>query len=344
MVRIWYSVCGEGTGHAVRSHTVISELEKHHELLITAADKAYPYLKERHDNVHRLLGNTLVYKNNTLMMTRCVMKFLYNLPKQLLVNTKNILPLLNSFRPDIIISDFESTAPYMARLKNIPCIDIDNIHVQTDCVINKPLYIQALIRFLHPSADHQFIPSFAELKVKNMKKTVIVNPIIREDVQNLMSITGDYVLVYQTSPTNKKILPILEKSGNKYRIYGMTGKGTDKIKFCEFNEYSFLEDLRKCRYVIVNGGFTVISEALHLNKPILSIPIKRQFEQEFNAQCLNSMRLGMYAKQLTSSKLSEFESRLDVYRKNISNLGSWDNQGLFQHLENLIKHYGLHPK
>ena len=63
MAKIWYSICGEGLGHAVRSESIIDRLEKKHEILITAAEKAYYYLKKKY-KAHYIFGNTLVYRKN----------------------------------------------------------------------------------------------------------------------------------------------------------------------------------------------------------------------------------------------------------------------------------------
>ncbi len=45
MAKIWYSVFGEGYGHATRSTAIIEELQKNHKLLITGFNKSYIYLK-----------------------------------------------------------------------------------------------------------------------------------------------------------------------------------------------------------------------------------------------------------------------------------------------------------
>jgi len=39
MVRIWYSVQGDGMGHALRSDVVLQELEKKHQLMITTTTR-----------------------------------------------------------------------------------------------------------------------------------------------------------------------------------------------------------------------------------------------------------------------------------------------------------------
>ena len=53
-----------------------------------------------------------------------------------------------------------------------------------------------------------------------------------------------------------------------------------------------LQDLVGANAVIANAGFSLVSEALHLGKPYLAIPVKRQFEQVLNAYYVDKMNYG----------------------------------------------------
>jgi len=343
MARIWYSVCGEGVGHAVRSHTILAELTKKHDVLITAAECAFPYLRDRYGSiVHRIRGNIYVYEDNSVRRVKSVAKFFRNMPSQVKSNYRILRHLFNHFQPEIIISDFESASHYYSRVYRIPCISIDNIHSLTEFrySLRRPVYIAPMIRFLHPLSDHYIIPSFANFKIKRPKQTKLVPPIVREEVRSLRPKKGDFVLVYQTSKTNTGMLPVLRKSDSRFKIYGMGQTGTEhNLEFMPFNEQSFMDDLRSCRYVIVNGGFTVLSEALYLKKPVLCIPIRKQFEQEWNGYYLKREGFGSYTKRLTGKDLVLFEQNLKIYQESLARLGRWDNSELFRHLEETIKKY-----
>lgn len=337
MARIWYSVCGEGVGHATRSDSVMSMLGKH-ELLITAADKAYPYLKERYgDRVHQILGNTFAYKDNRVQRGRSAARFFWNLPRQVSVNTWRIMRLMRDFKPNLIISDFESSANYLSYLYRIPCINIDNIHALTELrlPLRKPCYITPMIKILHPPADFYIITNVAELPAKRAN-VMQVPPIVRKRVLDLKPEREDFVLVYQTSPTNVKMLPVFAKCKGRFKVYGMMPQKHTNAEFCSFDETRFLDDLRKCRFVIVNGGFTVISEALYLKKPILCIPIEKQFEQEFNAFTIRQQGYGSFTTELRLADMNDFEANLDRYQRNLNALERWDNTLLFERIQQII--------
>ena len=61
--------------------------------------------------------------------------------------------------------------------------------------------------------------------------------------------------------------------------------------------------------MIANGGFTTLSEAVVLGKPVLSIPVRRQPEQELNAAWLERLGLGMRAEHIDAGVVRSFLDR-----------------------------------
>ena len=62
-----------------------------------------------------------------------------------------------------------------------------------------------------------------------------------------------------------------------------------------------------------NGGFTTLSEAVVLGKPVLSIPVRRQPEQELNAAWLEMLGLGMRADSIEPQVVRRFLGRLGSF-------------------------------
>ncbi|MCF7871686.1 hypothetical protein K9L97_01505 [Candidatus Woesearchaeota archaeon] len=351
MTKIWYSVQGDGLGHAIRSHTIIQELKKKHTILITASDKAYEYLKNKHQNVHKIESLKWIYENNTVKITKSVKNFFKRIPYVTKTNIKILKKIIPEFKPEIIITDFEPTASQVAHILKIPIITIDNIHFLSECEIKLPEIKKAelkrtiiAIRLLFPKSDKYIIPTYYKTKSYN-KNVKLVNPIIRDEIKQTKPKKHQHVLVYQTTPTNKDMLKELKKSKNAFKIYGMKKKGKQKnLQFIDFNEKQFINDLKKSKYVIVNGGFTVISEALYLGKPILAIPIKKQIEQEINGYALKKTGYGNCTKKLTFEDLENFEKNLDKYYKKIEKIKNWNNDKIFQEIEKTIEKLKKHPK
>ena len=75
----------------------------------------------------------------------------------------------------------------------------------------------------------------------------------------------------------------------------------------------FVEDLRTARGVIAGGGFSLLSEAVYLGKPVLSMPLHGQFEQLLNARYLEREGFGICASEMSSEVLEGFLGRLDEF-------------------------------
>jgi uncharacterized protein (TIGR00661 family) len=133
-------------------------------------------------------------------------------------------------------------------------------------------------------------------------------------------VEGDHIFVYQTSPTFEKLLPELEKTGNRYVIYGFGKRpGGKNIVFRPPGRKTLLADLAACRYAITNGGGNLISEALFFGKPVFSFPIRLAYEQFFNAHTLKRLNYGDYSLDAVPClrTLARFEERLPEYRQSI---------------------------
>ena len=65
--------------------------------------------------------------------------------------------------------------------------------------------------------------------------------------------------------------------------------------------------------MITGGGFSLLSEAVYLGKPVLSVPLHGQFEQLMNARYLDREGFGMSAPAVDAATLGRFLERLDEF-------------------------------
>jgi uncharacterized protein (TIGR00661 family) len=85
-----------------------------------------------------------------------------------------------------------------------------------------------------------------------------------------------------------------------------------------FDERVFVEDLRTARAVISGGGFTLMSEAVFLHRPMLSIPVKKQFEQVLNGRYLQRLGFGLTAAEVTGEGVGQLLERSDELAGNLA--------------------------
>src|SRR5690606_5860953 len=87
-----------------------------------------------------------------------------------------------------------------------------------------------------------------------------------------------------------------------------------RLTYRPFDEAAFVEDLRTARAVLTGGGFTLLSECVHLGKPALSVPLAGQFEQVLNARYLERLGYGACAERATPEAIAAFAERLPEHR------------------------------
>ncbi|MDI9623759.1 MAG: glycosyltransferase family protein [Methanothermobacter sp.] len=343
--RILYSVCGEGMGHAIRSGVILEELVKDYDVLIFASDRAYKYLKERFENVHEIYGFNTVYENNEVKDLKTFLKAMKTFPRDLKENLRLLYRMARDFKPDVVVSDFEFYASLISNILRIPLISVDNMHVITQCNIEYPkkyrkdkLKAEAVIRSFIIRPKRYIITSYFFPKIKDPEKVVMFPPILRKKIMNLKPYYGDHIFVYQTSKTNIRLLKTLKKINRKFIIYGFDkDKIDDNLYFRKFNEDEFFKDLESAAAVITNGGFTLISEALYLKKPVYSVPVKGQFEQILNAFYLEKLGYGEFHEEADKKSIETFLKKLPIYRKNLEKYEGGDNMALIEELKRTIE-------
>lgn len=345
--RVIYSVCGEGLGHAMRSAVILEKLIKKYDILIFASDRAYQYLSQKFDNVHEIHGFNTVYENNAVNNRKTFVKAMKTLPRDLNSNLKLLYKIARDFKPQIIVSDFEFYASLLSNLLRIPLISIDNMHVITRCNIEYPdkyraekLKAEGVVRSFIVRPERYIIISYFCPEIKNPEKTIIYPPVLRKEIMGLKGEYGDHILVYQTSKSNEKLLKTLKNCGEKFVIYGFDlDKKDGNLEFKPFNESEFFEDIQNSRAVITNGGFTLISEALYLKKPVLSIPVKGQFEQILNAIYLEKLGYGEFHEEINNDNLKKFLNNLSKYQENLEDYDGENSQEVILELIDSIEKY-----
>jgi UDP-N-acetylglucosamine:LPS N-acetylglucosamine transferase len=101
----------------------------------------------------------------------------------------------------------------------------------------------------------------------------------------------------------------------------------------------FLNDLAGCKAIIANAGFSLVSEALHLGKPYLAVPVEHQFEQIFNAHYLKKTGYGAWWDELNGERIESFLFNLGHFGEMLRSYPRWDNSALLRKLDELIATY-----
>jgi len=342
MVKILYGVAGEGMGHAIRSAVIIEHLLRKHDVVIVSSGPAYSYLAKRFKNVHKVLGLRIAVKRNKVRNIRTAISNIWGILRNALDSIRTVRRLIRKHRIDMIITDFEPFTTICCG--KLPVISLDNNHIIQNCKIDVPkIYFQHyltakfVIRLLVWWADHFLITTFFYPAIK-VKNTILMPSVLRETILDAKVSTKDFILVYQSSEGNKRLMRHLKRTNNDFIIYGLgRRKREDNLTFKSFNEQGFVNDLANCNALITNGGFSSITEAIHLGKPVLAIPIRKHFEQLINAIYLKKLGYGTFITKSNRKAIQKFFENLPSYRKKLGNYKRFDNSRLFKKLDELIK-------
>jgi uncharacterized protein (TIGR00661 family) len=348
MANILYGVNGEGSGHSTRAKVVISHLQdKGHNVRIVSFDRGLRNLREGFD-VTEIYGLRFAYVNNRVRYKRTLAKNLISAPKAA-QSLKRLLWLAEEWQIELVITDFEPLSCHVAHRRRLPLIAIDNQHCLTNTKINYPreyrrdaAAAKLVTRLMTPRANAYLVTSFLPAPVRD-RKTFLFPPILRREVLDAKPIAGDHVLVYVTSPA-PDLARLLKGIRCKFIAYGFGEEGQDgNILFKRPGVEEFLQDLTTAKALIANSGFALVSEALHLRQPYLAVPVKRQFEQIFNAYHLDKMGYGAYWNDLNKERVESFLFNLPMYRENLSNYPRQDNSALLTKLDELIHEFAPGP-
>jgi uncharacterized protein (TIGR00661 family) len=331
MATIFYSMAGEGRGHATRVRAIVEDLRRRHRVVLFAPGQAHdllaPIYRDSDVEVRPIDGLTFRYRpDGSVDYFRSVVESAKGLPgysrrieelrKQIVVD-----------RPDLVVTDFEPLLPRAAERAGVPYVSIDHQHfLTTYSMRGLPLYqrihallIGASVNLFHARQDLTIVSAFFRppLRIGAGSKVRQVGVLLGQDILERTPSDEEFLLVYLRRGTPRRVFRALANCGLPARIYGPGMLGIDgPLTFCSVDRQDFVEDLSRCRALVTTAGNQVVGEALHLGKPVLALPEPGNWEQGLNGFFLERMGVGACAsmRTLRSKVIREFLAKLDSFR------------------------------
>lgn len=282
-MRILYAIQGTGNGHLSRATDIIPLLAKmgQLDLLVSGiqADVDLPYpVKYKFKGLSFIFGKKggidllETYKKSSL-------KRLYDEIKSLPVENYNI-----------ILNDFEPVSAWACFIKKKECIGLSHqvavINKKSPKPVNPDLVGRTILKNYAP-VTHKYGFHFKTFDNN------IFTPVIRNEVREIPPVNFGHYTVYLPAYDDDRIIKVLEEAGNvKWHIFSKhSKKGYVKKNFIikPISNEAFIESMATCTGVLCGAGFETPAEALFLNKKLMVIPMKNQYEQHCNAAALKQM-------------------------------------------------------
>ena len=343
MARILYGVHGSQHGHAIRALT-LARYFSNHEFLFVTSEEASGILR-KHYPVETVLNPGTRYKNYALDLPATVKlaaKTFWRRNEEL----ARLGNIIERFKPDVCLSDYEYFVPIAAKRAAIPCLSLDHQHVITLCRHDLPgsvwwdLNSTAFsVNNLFSNATDHLIISFYQPPLKPGPRRAISPPIHRDKVFEHEPTVGEHILVYQSCSICENFVPLLKTLGRPVIVYGYGRDAVDgNLTFKSFSEDGLLRDMASCNFVICGGGHTLMSEALYYGKPIISLPVKGAFEQWLNAHYLQKLGFGLHLNMhhLDEAAVAGFESKVEGCRQRVRAMDFRGNEFAFGLVERFL--------
>jgi uncharacterized protein (TIGR00661 family) len=320
---------------------LISELKKNNEVIVTTYGDAFNYLKEF--NPIKIQGFKIIYLNGVYNE---LLSILSNIPFLPITTIKNYLifrKLAKKFKPDLIVSDYDVFSLYASKLFKIPCILVSNMHgLKYSSLKKEPTHRQSSlitgVLGLLPFAFFDYLFILSLKKKQNTEKIRFYSMIVKPEILKAKPKDKNFYLVYSSKEQLEKIIPLLEKINEKFIIFGLKGNAKNIEFYEKYSKELFAEKLIECKGILSHGGYSLMSEAIHLKKPIYSFTSARFYERFFNGATIQELGFGLIEETPSINGLNEFFSKITEFKKNILNSNiSDESKKIAEEINKLIK-------
>jgi len=346
-MRLLYGVCGEGMGHAIRSSVVAEHLMNrgHSVHFVSSPGKARDYLVRRWPGrMTTTIGLNMSMEHNRVLP---VATLAGNFFRQLAGSFHHIAAAIDVPKVDAVVSDFDAWTANYAGFARLPLVALDNVHFLSRCTHPREVIasdrtaaalMYPIVRNTVVGAGRYLVTTFIGAPV-SAPNTSLHLPVIRPAVLAAPRSSGDHVVAYFNDKADHgAILSALSGVPARFHLYG-TGVGADEVRgnvTLKPSSDGVIGDMASSRAVIGGAGFTLMTEAIYLGKPMLAVPFEGQFEQILNANYLQRAGFGERAHGLTPQTVSGFLSRTEAYRRTLAGVRHDGNQELFCSLERAL--------
>lgn len=282
-MKILYAIQGTGNGHIARAEEIVPILREYGDLdLFISGSQAdiglkFP-VKYRSKGLSFIFGKkggvdfVKTFRKNSI---RSIIKEMREFPVE---------------KYDLVINDFEPVTAWACYRKGLPCIALSHQSALLSPHVPKPKHFDPVGDWILKN----YAPASAHVGFHFAKfDSNIFTPVIRESVRNASAVSKEHYTVYLPAYDDKKLVPFLLKFPSiKWHVFSKHARKAyhiNKVSVYPVNNEDFQLSLGSSTGVLCGAGFETPAEALFLKKKLLVVPMKKQYEQHYNAAALKQM-------------------------------------------------------
>jgi uncharacterized protein (TIGR00661 family) len=282
-MKILYAIQGTGNGHISRAREVVPLLQQYGELdLLVSGTEAEMSLSQ--PLKYRLHGASYVFGKTGGVDKWATFKLM---DLRQLWHDMHAIPLKQY---DLIVNDFEPVTAWACRIQKVKSVSLS--HQCSFVSKNTPRpakwnFAEVFFKYYSPTDYHIgfHFDKYADF---------IHTPVIRSQIRSLQPGNKGHYTVYLPAYDDRTLVKYLKQIDVPWQIFSKRQKTTyqeGNVQVNPVNNESFNQSMANCEGLLTGGGFEGPAEALFLQKKVLMIPMKDQYEQQCNA--LAASKLGV---------------------------------------------------
>ena len=332
--KVLFVINGLGLGNSTRCHAIIERLaDSNAEIEIVTSGNGEWYFQELSEvsKIHVLKPLQYGKKNGKISMLR-TLGSLGNIIRIIQENKRELSAIIKTFSPDVVVGDSEYGVGAAKKL-GIPLVSLNNSDVVyfamkkfrkwPKSILPQFLFVGCMDFLFHqlvpdvvisPTLDPEIPSSGGKFKrVGPIVRRKFVRPEIQShDIRRVLIMLSGSVF---GSPVQ------LEREDYPYLI-DIVGRpqpenweGSDRVTY--HGKIKNTENLiLDSEVVVVNGGFSAVSEMFFTRTPMVVVPVPRHAEQWINARVIEALGVGVMssetdmeeAMRLAAERVEEFRA------------------------------------
>lgn len=282
-MKILYGIQGTGHGHLSRAREILPELTDRAMVDVVLSGTNTRMTLDDHTSVYK---RGISFEYNSKGSVSYLQSALKLRPLQFISDVRN----LHVRDYDLVISDYEPVTAWAAMRADVPSVALSHqaafLSEKSPRPAKKNTFAELILK--HYAPCHQSI-GFHFQKYDSF----ILPPVIRSEIRTIVPQRGNHVTLYLPAYSPQTLIPVLKQlpqvEWHLFTPYCSQEHTDGNVLVKPVMNRPFIESLSRCRGVITSAGFETCAEAMYLEKKLMVIPIKNQYEQYCNAAALKEM-------------------------------------------------------